>query len=337
MSFPDTKYMGSKRAILPFIVRHVKDLPFRTAMDAFSGSACVGYALKGLGKRVIANDFHTFAFHLAKATIENNSTTLSAEDLDRLTRPHPNAGTFVRENFTDLYFNEEDCRFVDETYANILELRSGLKRSLALASLCRACVKKRPWGIFTFVGDKGRDGRRDLKISMRQQFLEAAGLFNQAVFSNKKANMACCMDVFETSTRGVDLVYIDPPYVSEHSDCDYTRRYHFIEGLCSYWEGMELQTRTVTKKIRSYPTAFKARQTVHEAIRRLFAHFRDCILVVSYGSNGIPNRDEMVRLLRQFKKRVRVEETNHKYCHGNHRHRVGQNNNDVSEYLFIGV
>jgi DNA adenine methylase len=28
-----------------------------------------------------------------------------------------------------------------------------------------------------------------------------------------------------------DLVYLDPPYVSHYSDCDYTRRYHFVEIL----------------------------------------------------------------------------------------------------------
>ena len=337
MSFPNTKYMGSKQAILPFIVRHLKGLSFRTAMDAFSGSSCVGYAMKKLGKRVIANDFHRFAFHIAKATVENNSTILSTEDMDRLTRPNPSAGTFVRDTFTGLYFDEKDCRFIDYVCANIQQMRSTLKRSLALASLCRACMKKRPRGIFTFVGNKGRDGRRDLKISLRQQFMEAVELFNGAVFSNRNANKATCLDVFDTCTRGIDLVYVDPPYVSTHSDCDYTRRYHFIEGLCSYWQGMELQMRTVTKKIRSYPTAFKSARTIHEAFRRLFDHFRNCTLVVSYGSNGIPSRDEMVGLLRQFKRRVRVEKTNHKYCHGNHRHKVGENNNDVSEYLFIGV
>jgi DNA adenine methylase len=337
MPFPDTKYMGSKQAILPFLVQHIERLPFGTAIDAFSGSGCVGYALKTLGKRVIANDFHKFAFHTARATIENNSTTLSSEDLAQLTRANPSAPTFVRDNFTGLYFNESDCQFVDETYANLLEIRSSLKRSLALASLCRACMKKRPRGIFTFVGGKGKDGRRDLKISMRQQFLEATKLFNNAVFSNGKDNRANCLDVFDLPTRGVDLVYIDPPYVSGHSDCDYTRRYHFIEGLCSYWQGMQLQAHTVTKKIDSYPTAFKGPRTVHEAFSRLFDHFRNCILVVSYGSNGIPSRDEMISLLRQFKNHVRVHETSHKYSHGNHRHKVGDNNNLVSEYLFVAT
>jgi len=337
MSFPDTKYMGSKQAILPFIVEHIKRLSFSTAMDALSGSGCVAYAMKCLGKRVVANDFHKFAFHIARATIENNSTTLDSRDVAHLVHRNPRAAAFVRETFAGLYFNEEDCGFVDSTYANIQELQSETKRSLALASLCRACMKKRPRGIFTFVGDKGRDGRRDLKISMRQQFVEAVDLFNGAVFSNRKRNLATCRDVFQTSTRGVDLVYIDPPYVSPHSDCDYTRRYHFIEGLCSYWQGMELQAHTITKKIPSYPTAFKSPRTASDAFMRLFEHFKHAILVVSYGSNGIPNRAAMVGMLRQFKRTVRVEEIGHKYSFGNQRHKVGDNNNDVSEFLFIAV
>ncbi len=337
MSFPDTKYMGSKQVILPFIVKHIEKIPFKSAMDAFSGSGCVGYAIKALGKRVVANDFHQFAFHFAKATIENNRTTLSSNDLIRLLRPNRKAGAFVQKTFAGLYFDTADCEFIDNTYANIQAFGSELKRSIALASLCRACMKKRPRGIFTFIGDKGRDGRRDLKISMRQQFIEAVQLFNRAVFSNKQQNRATCLDVFETSTKGIDLVYLDPPYISPHSDCDYTRRYHFIEGLCSYWDGMDLQEHTLTKKIHSYPTAFKNRQTALDAFARLFDHFRNCILVVSYGSNGIPSRHDMVNLIRRFKKQVLVQAIDHKYSFGNQRENVGQNNNDVKEYLFIGT
>jgi DNA adenine methylase len=293
--------------------------------------------MKCLGKRVAANDFHEFAYHTAKATIENNSTKLGSEDIAQLLRSNAGAGTFVRQTFVGLYFDEEDCEFVDNTYSNIQAMRGRLKKSLALASLCRACMKKRPRGIFTFVGNKGRDGRRDLKITLRQQFLEAVELFNRTVFSNGRHNVATCRDVFDTSPKGFDLVYIDPPYISPHSDCDYTRRYHFIEGLCSYWKGKELQAHTVTKKIPSYPTAFKSPHTARDAFLRLFEHFRESTLVVSYGSNGIPARDEMVALLRKFKRRVWVHETDHQYCFGNHRHKVGDNNNQVSEFLFIGI
>ena len=329
--------MGSKQAILPFIVKHLSDLPFETALDAFSGTGCVAYAIKQLGKRVVANDFHRFAYHAAKATVQNSSTRVSTEDLAKLLRRNGRAGTFVRTKYAGLFFSERDCEFIDMVCANIAQLRSALKQSVALAALCRACTKKRPRGIFTFVGKKSWDGRLDLKKELRQHFVEAVHTLNAAVFSNGKRNGATCLDVFETNPSGIDLVYIDSPYVTPHSDCDYTRRYHFLEGLCTYWKDAHIQENTLTKKIASYPTAFKSARTASEAFRRLFSHFRNCIIVVSYGSNGIPRRDEMIALLREHKRNVCVKQISHKYSFGNHRHKVGNNNNDVREYLFIAT
>src|SRR5260370_309788 len=117
----------------------------------------------------------------------------------------------------------------------IQQLDGSLKRSLALASACRAAMKKRPRGIFTFTGRKGWDERKDLKLSMREQFLDAAAKFNAAVFSNRRRNRALCQDVFSIDPAGYDLVYIDPPYISPYSDCDYTCRYHFVYAYCTYW------------------------------------------------------------------------------------------------------
>jgi len=334
--FPETKYMGSKQSLLPWIMEHLSRLDYNTALDAFSGSGCVAYAMKEAGKTVTANDFLRFAYHTARATVENNHARLSPADVDLLLRPNPDAPRFIADNFADLYFPEEDCVFLDEAYANLRILECEYKRSLALAALCRACMKKRPRGIFTFTGRKGWDGRRDLTLSMREQFLEAVELLNAAVIDNGRENRATCLDVFDTSTEGVELVYIDTPYLSPYSDADYTRRYHFLEGLCSYWRDVEIQRRTSTRKIASYPTAFRTVRTGEDAFDRLFRHFQQCrIIVVSYSSNGVPTRDEMTRLLKPYKRKVRVEEIPHKYCFGNHRHKVGDNNNDVTEYLFI--
>jgi len=337
MSFPDTKYMGSKQSLLPFIMGHMAKLEFSSALDAFSGSGCVGYAMKQLGRRVIANDFMKVAYHTAKATIENNRVRLAEADLEFLLRPNPAAPRFITETFTGLYFPEADCTFLDEVCSRIGQLECEYKRSIALGALCRACMRKRPRGIFTFTGRKGWDERRDLKLSMRDQFVRAVAEINGAVVDNARRNRALCKDVFELSPRGVDLVYIDTPYLSPHSDADYTRRYHFLEGLCCYWQGVEIQHETETKKIRSYPTAFSSTRTAERAFHALFERFRECILVVSYSSNGVPSRDRMVEILKCHKGRVRVVETSHKYCHGNHGHRVGNNNNDVQEYLFIAM
>ncbi len=335
-SFPETKYMGSKQALLPFILKQVSALRFDRALDAFSGSGCVAYALKQKGAEVHANDFLKFSFHIARATVENNSTLLTDADVKKLLTRNPNAGDFIQATFGSRYFNAEDNRFLDNLWTNIQELSSGAKHSLAIAATCRATMKKRPRGIFTFTGKKGWDGRRDLRLSMEEQFQMAIAQFNGAVFSNKRRNKAHCKDVFDVDPTGYDLVYIDTPYVSPFSDCDYTRRYHFVEGFCTYWKGVEILNSTLTKKIRSYPTAFSSKASAADAFNRLFNHFRNSTLVVSYSSNGIPSEDQMVRLLKEYKRKVEVHKALHRYSHGNHNHKVGDNNNSVQEYLFIG-
>ncbi len=337
MSFPATKYMGSKQAILPFILEHVRRLDFKKALDAFSGSACVAYGLKQLGVEVHANDFLQFTYHIARATIENNATRLTDADLRQLLKPNKSAQDFIHKTFGSLYFSAEDDRFLDDLWANIQELRSPLKKSLALAAACRAAMKKRPRGIFTFTGKKGWDGRQDLQLTMRDQFLRAVMQFNNAVWSNGKANRAMCGDVFHVEPDRYDLVYIDTPYISPYSDCDYTRRYHFVEGYCSYWQDCEIMASTTTKKIRSYETSFSTKAGAYDAFQRLFHHFRKSKLVVSYSSNSIPNKKEMIELLQHEKKDITVYEAAHRYNHGNHRHKVGDNNNAVIEYLFVAT
>src|SRR5260370_33365240 len=102
--FPETKYMGSKQRLLPFILTHLSKLKFNSALDAFSGSGCVGYAMKETGVPVYANDFLNFCFHTARATIENNSTVLTEEDVNKLLQPAATAPTFVKHTFKDSYF-----------------------------------------------------------------------------------------------------------------------------------------------------------------------------------------------------------------------------------------
>src|SRR5579883_592753 len=117
--FPDTKYMGSKRMLLPFILKHVENLEFSRALDAFSGSGCVAYAIKNTGAEVHANDFLKFAYETAKATVENNATILTAEDVAMLLRRNTKAETFIQDTFGDLYFERSDNRFLDNLWANL--------------------------------------------------------------------------------------------------------------------------------------------------------------------------------------------------------------------------
>lgn len=326
--------MGSKQGILPAIWDAVKLLPFKTALDAFSGSGCVGYLFKSQGKSVISNDFLKYSYHIANALIANSEETLSESDVAMLIEPNVSRQDFIQETFHGLYFSDEDYLFLDNTIANIERLSSPFKRSLALSALNRACIKRRPRGVFTYTGQRYDDGRRDLRLSLQEQFLAAAQVLNDTVFDNGQLNMALNQDVFDVDVHA-DLVYLDPPYYTPLSDNDYSRRYHFVEGLSCYWQGVEILQHTRTKKLRKYYTPFDSRTEVYGAFERLFQKFSDSILVVSYSSNSLPTREELLNMLRSVKREVRVYDINHRYSFGTHGHKVGNQNNAVQEYVFV--
>lgn len=335
-TFPDTKYMGSKKDLLPFIFENVKGIKFATVLDAFSGTGCVSFMFKKMGKKTDSNDFLKFCYHIANATIANRKVKLTDDDIESLIKSNAKRENFVRETFGEMYFTLEDDDFLDSLWANFKKLRNPFKKSLVLAAISRACMKKRPRGIFTFTGKKGWDARKDLKLSLQEQFIRACKAYNAAVFDNERSNKAFNEDVFKIDAEPYDLVYIDTPYISPFSDCDYVRRYHFVEGFCSYWKNAELVKSTLTKKIKSYPTEFSSKAKASIAFEKLFSHFKSSTLVVSYSSNAIPAKNEMIQLLREFKRKIRFFEIDHLYCFGNHSHRVKENNNRVKEYLFIG-
>lgn len=334
--FPSSRYMGSKHAILNFLHDVMKDLEFTTALDAFSGSGAVSYLLKSMGKSVTSNDFLDFCFHTAQACVANNSEHLSQEEVEQLLMPHPEYPDFISRTFQGLYFTDQENQFLDNLVANIFEISSPYKKSIALAAIARACLRRRPRGIFTYTGVRYDDGRRDLQISLEQHFRAAVELFNNAVFDNGQLNRAFHGDIFSLpDDRQYDLVYFDPPYVSPHSDNDYSRRYHFVEGLVCYWQGKEILEHTTTKKFRRPRSAFDSKLTIHQAFDDLFERFKDSIIVVSYSSNGIPSKEELKKRLERYKK-VTVHEFDHRYSFGTHNHKVGDNNNEVKEFLFVG-
>ncbi len=326
--------MGSKQGILPTIWDAVKHLPFTTVLDAFSGSGCVSYMFKGQGKAVISNDFLKYSYHMVNALVANADETLTGNDVAMLLEPNADRKNFIQETFQNLYFSEIDNLFLDNTIANIQQLTSPFKRSLALSALNRACIKRRPRGVFTYTGHRYDDGRRDLRLSLQEQFLEAITLLNAAIFDNGQQNLALNQDVFSLDVAA-DLVYLDPPYYTPLSDNDYLRRYHFVEGLSCYWQGVEILHHTKTKKLRKYYTPFDSRTQVHSAFEHLLQKFSHSIIIVSYSSNSLPTRDELTEMLKKIKSNVIVHIIGHKYSFGTHSHKVGNQNNSVQEYLFV--
>ncbi len=336
MQYPSTRYMGSKNKLLTEIWAVASQFEFDTALDLFSGSGVVGYMLKSHGKAVVSNDYMAMSTTFAKAMIENNEITLPQAEALALLEPKNAIDRFVETKFKGLYFSDTDNRLIDVVRANIKAMKNPYKRAIAMSALIRACLKKRPRGIFTYVGHRYDDGRKDLLMTFHAHFLEAVDMVNAAVFNNGKQNKARNGDAMTLQNREHGLVYIDPPYYSPLSDNEYVRRYHFVEGLARGWQGVEIQEHTVTKKFKSYPTPFSSRKGAAEAFDVLFKRFRKSVLVVSYSSNSQPTLDEMVAILAKHKSHIEVVPVDYKYSIGNQGNKVSDNNNDVQEYIFVG-
>ncbi|NKL25399.1 DNA methyltransferase [Rhizobium leguminosarum bv. viciae] len=327
--------MGSKKRLLPWIFEVLNPLDFESAMDPFSGTGSVGYLLKSMGRRVVASDFLKFTSLVATATIENNNAHLDGKCIRRLIDPAPPARDFIEKTFTDVFYTKEDLQFLDRVSANIRGLDGRHEQALAYAALFRSCLKRQPRGVFTISGnlDHYDDGRRDLRLSLEEHFLEQIEVYNNAVFDNGRRNVALQSDVFDVTTRKVDLVYLDPPYVPRSDDNCYIKRYHFLEGLSGYWEDMPVDEKTKVKKIAKKYTPFSYRKSAIDAFDKMFEKFQKSIIALSYSSNGFPDLSELERLMRKYKGDVRVFEKPHRYHFGTHK-KVERAS--VTEYLIVG-
>jgi adenine-specific DNA-methyltransferase len=324
--------MGSKYRIVPTLLEVFADLRCQTILDAFSGSGVVGYALKALGKSVVANDFLSFPATLARATIANSSVTLGDADIARILQSNRDGRDFIQRTFAGLYFPPEDLAFLDAAWSQIAVMSSA-KRDVAVASLCLASARKQPRGVFTVTDFRYDDGRRQLRAPLRDLFVEAVAEYNAAVFNNGNRNRAVCKDVFALSTRGIDAVYLDPPYAPPRDDNDYIKRYHFLEGLSVYWQGLRILTATKTQKIEKRYTPFAYKSTIRGALRTTFHRFRRVPIVLSYSSNSVPCPDEVLSLMKEVKNHVEVRRVAHRYSFGTHAQAVRR---EAEEYIFVG-
>lgn len=331
--YPTTRYMGSKTKLLGEIWSAASRFEFDTAVDLFSGSGVVSYMFKCYGKRVLSNDHMAMSHVFTRALVENSKTTLEENEVQSLLKPKGLVDDFVRKTFSSLYYNPEDEYSIDILRTNILKIGDKTKQAVAMAALIRACIKKRPRGIFTYTGDRYDDGRADLKTSINQHFIAAVETINGAVFNNGKNSLSSQIDALDIAIPANSLVYMDPPYWSPLSDNEYVRRYHFVEGLARNWQGVEIQEHTSTKKFKSYETPFKTRAGTVSAFEALLDKCSLNPVIISYSSNSEPSLEEMKTIIKRHKKNLDVVKIGHKYSFGNQKTATAKNS--VEEYLFI--
>jgi adenine-specific DNA-methyltransferase len=307
-----TNYIGSKQKLVDWIWKHTPE-GTGTVLDAFSGSAVVAYMYKTKGLQVIANDRLRYCHHAAKAIIENNSVRLSEDEIEALLADNAKAGSFVQDNFKGIFFAKGVHALIDTIRANCDKL-SGFKKDIALFGLGKTCMSgKGGFGHFSSSTDYGR--RQDTPDEFKDRLRKNLQRINALVFDNDKENKAYRQDINDLLPKAkADLAYFDPPYATEFSTTNYERAYHFVEGLMTYWEGLEIKSDT---KVKYYETDHKTvtKANASEFFQTFLGNAKHIPhWLISYRDHAYPNEQEMKRIIGSFGKQSRMKSKDHHYA-----------------------
>ena len=337
-----TGYMGSKYVMLGWIERHVpKDA--KTILDAFSGGANVAYHFKRKGLKVIANDMLRFPYHLARAVIENSHEKLSDEDLGRVLAKNEGAESFILDTFHGYYYTKPVLAWLDQVWANIQKL-PGYKKDLALAALGMTVKAKSAFGLFTR-SKMQRRGELDSEASLEQSQLSNPPLakfvesyrksvkqLNALVFDNGQECKAFNLEATAAVQKlGADVLYLDPPYVTEFGSNDYEDSLHFVEGLMTRWADKQIQDNAR----RSYPSRTRySKESMQSLMEALAGNARSKYgsVLLSYRDRAFPDEEGIKRILGEHFGAVRVAGMDVDY---NIAKDIGKEGKHARELLFV--
>ncbi|MDD5186894.1 MAG: DNA adenine methylase [Methanoregula sp.] len=347
---PTTRYRGSKRRILPWLHENIDPLKFETVLDGFGGTGSVSFLLKMMGKEVTFNDILKSNYQAGISLIENNKFILTKNDIKFLI--HKNGfeyPSFVQETFKDIYYLNDENEWLDVIIHNIQmlsELYSGevlrKKQALSYNALFQACLCKRPYNLFhrknlymrTADVERTFCNKTTWERSFDYFFVKFSKEISEKVFSNKKTNKSLCSNILDVEETNYDLLYLDPPYISNKSRkslSDYQDYYHFLEGIVNYssWDSKIDHSKKNKPLLKTQPAWSK--KSAEKSLDDIFKKFSDSIIVTSYGEPGYPSIETIVELLHQYKKDVDVRKRQFNYT----LNRSTKNGDKLHEVLII--
>ena len=343
MKLPVTRYYGSKRKLVDKIwnVLAERNIQFHSVLDLFGGSGIFSYFMLAQGKSVIYNDIFRFNCEIANALLSTLKGTFTEKDALSLLlqKPGINYLHVIEDNFSGIYYKNEENKIIDVVIQNILELPED-QRSSAYYILFQSCMIKRPFNLFhrknlnlRINHTKSNFGNKTTwEHSFNDLFIKFARELNEVQFDLP-------MDVVIANQSALnceytaDLVYIDTPYYNKEGlNIPYHTRYHFLEGLLYYKEiplYIDYNKRNREIIINKNPE-FESKKSYLEELDILIEHHRHSIIVLSYTSDGYPSIDNLTDVVRRYKGNVEIVSL------GNHAFALNRHNKGREEILIIG-
>lgn len=273
------KYIGSKRRLVPQIVRLVEAIPgAHTVLDLFTGTTRVAQGLKRAGYFVTANDFASYSEVLAATYIATDAQSVDqvalAAMLAGLNALPGERGYFTRTFCEEArYLQPANGMRVDAIRRRIADLQVNAgTRAILLTALLEAADRVDSTTGIQMAYLKGWSARSHRPLTLRMPLLlDGPGRVMRA-------------DARE-ALRGVDtfdVAYLDPPY-NQHS---YYRNYHVWETLV---RADAPPTYGIARKridARTTRSAFNLRRQAWQALRDVVQGVRARHVVLSFSDEG---------------------------------------------------
>ncbi len=282
------KYIGSKRVLVPHIVRGVAAFPqSERVLDLFSGTSRVARGLKESGRHVIANDHLSYAATLARCYVQADATRWRDEAVSLI---HELADTPPAPGYFTKAFCEDARYLQPKNGARVDAIREEIGRrslppeleAIALVSLMEAA------------------DRVDSTTGVQMAYLKkwAARSFNDLELRVPALlpgpGEALQLEAAEAAARvDADIAYIDPPY-NQHS---YMGNYHVWESLIRWDKPQTYGIANKRVQCKEYKSDFNSKRRIHQGLRDIFGALRCQHLLVSFSNEGYVDREEMIELL----------------------------------------
>ena len=273
---------------LNFELSVLRRLKFSSIALPFTGEPDLGVQLKRWQIRVAANDSMHWASTKATALVENDSETLSSEDIDVLTEDAYVPRDRLDNPALSKWFNETDAWWFDNVRFNAERLESQYKRAAALT-------------VGMMVGDYvlsfGQDNRHLREpLSLSRVFRRFAENFPQPVHSDL-GSRATKQDVrtFVAERRHTDLMFLRLPTpgqtVPQHEG-PFAWREEWMLGADDFWEALE---RTGAGNLGSRVQSKKQYLGFVEDLLQTAAHIP--LWAIAHTENGFISGDELTDIV----------------------------------------
>ena len=295
------KYLGSKRLLIPEIVKIIKKENIETAIDLFSGTSRVGHALQNEGIKVFSNDMNVYAYTIAQTYVQADPDSESSKRAEEIIKelncisPKTEPGWFTKAYCIDSnFFQEKNGLKIEAIREKIEEIKdlSGETKAILLTSLIEAADRiDSTCGIqMAYLKNWAKRSYNDLNLRMPK-------------LSSGKG-VAILGDAKESAKIEADLAYIDPPY-NQHN---YRGNYHIWETLC-LWDNPETYGKAQKRiDVRTKKSNFNSKRHIFDEFKAVIDNLSAKKALISFSNEGYLSKTDILEILKQKYQKIEVIE-----------------------------